>query len=82
MTRQEIFERTALIFKTIFGEAIHLTEDTASTDIEKWDSMNHVILISTIEKEFTVSFELMEIIGISKLGDFIDLVEKKQSQCS
>lgn len=82
MTRQEIFAKIVAIAKQIFGEGITITEKTASTDIEKWDSMNHVILISTIEKEFAVSFDIMEVIGISKFGDFIDLVEKKQSQCS
>jgi len=76
MTRQEIFARTEAIFKKIFGEGTIFTEETASADIEKWDSLNHVVLISTIEKEFNVSFDIMEIIGISKFGDFIDLVEK------
>ncbi|HEY3372528.1 MAG TPA: acyl carrier protein [Prolixibacteraceae bacterium] len=79
MTRQEIFAKIEAIAKKIFGSGTIITEDTASTDIEKWDSMNHVVLISTIEKEFNVSFDIMEIIGIAKFSDFIDLVEKKQN---
>jgi acyl carrier protein len=82
MTRQEIFVKIEAISKKIFGEKTILTEETASTDIEQWDSMNHVVLISTIEAAFKVSFELMEVIGINKLGDFIDLIQKKQNQCS
>jgi len=82
MTRQEIFAQIEAISKKIFGEATIITEETTSRDIEKWDSMNHVVLISTIEKEFNVSFDIMEVIGISKFGDFIDLVEKKQHRCS
>lgn len=78
MNRQQIFARIEAISKKIFGERTVITEETASTDIEKWDSMNHVILISTIEKEFSVTFDIMEIIGITTIGDFVDLVEKKQ----
>lgn len=78
MTRQEIFSKIVILSKKIFGEKTIITEETASTDIEQWDSMNHVILISTIEKEFNVSFDLMEVIGITKIGDFIDLIEKRQ----
>jgi len=79
MTRQEIFSRIEAISKKIFGEKTIITEETASTDIEQWDSMNHVVLISTIEKEFNVSFDIMEVIGITKFGDFIDLIEKNKT---
>jgi len=81
MNRQQIFTKIEAIAKKIFGEETIITEATSSVDIEKWDSMNHVVLISTIEKEFAVTFDIMEIIGITKFGDFIDLIEKKQTQC-
>lgn len=77
MTRQEIFTRIEAISKKIFGQGTHITEETSSSDIEQWDSMNHVVLISTIEKEFGVTFDIMEVISISKFGDFVDLVEQK-----
>ena len=79
MTRQEILSRIEVISKKIFGQGIHITETTTSGDVEKWDSMNHVLLISSIEKEFGVTFDIMEIIGITRFGDFVDLIEKKQS---
>ena len=79
MTRQEIFTRIEAISRKIFGQETIICEETSSADIEKWDSMNHVVLISSIEKEFGVSFDIMEVIGISKFGDFVDLIEKKQN---
>jgi len=78
MTRQEILSRIEVISRKIFGEGIHITEATTSADVEKWDSMNHVLLISAIEKEFDVTFDIMEIIGINRFGDFVDLIEKRQ----
>ncbi len=80
MNRLEIFAKVDKISRNIFGEDTLITEKTAAADIEKWDSMNHVTLIATIEKEFTVNFDIMEIIEISSIGDFIDLIEKKQAE--
>ncbi len=77
MNRTEIFTKIEVICRKIFGESTVIIEDTASADIEKWDSMNHVVLIAAIEKEFGVTFDIMEIIGITKIGDFIEMIDKK-----
>ena len=78
MSREDIFGRIEPIAKKIFGENIRISETTTSADVEKWDSMNHVLLISSIEKEFGVTFDIMEIIGITCFGDFVDLIEKNK----
>lgn len=78
MTRQEIFARIEALSKKIFGDSALFTEATTPADVEKWDSMNHVLLISSIEKEFGITFDIMDIIGITRFGDFVDLIEKKQ----
>ncbi len=78
MNRAEIFDKIEPICRKIFGEGVEFTEKTKATDIEKWDSMNHVTLIAAVEKEFAVTFDLMEIIGITTLGDFVDLIEKNK----
>lgn len=79
MTREEIFARIEAIAQKIFGYNARITEATTSADVEKWDSMNHVLLISSIEKEFGVTFDIMEIIGVQRFGDFVDLIEKKKA---
>lgn len=79
MTREEIFARVEAVAQKIFGHNARITEATTSADVEKWDSMNHVLLISSIEKEFGVTFDIMEIIGITCFGDFVDLIEKKKA---
>ena len=78
MSREEIFSRIEVTAKKIFGEKTRITESTTPSDVDTWDSMNHVLLISSIEKEFGVSFDIMEIIGIKCFADFADLIEKKQ----
>jgi len=79
MNRAEIVERIVNICNHLFGAQNFITEDTSASNIEQWDSMNHVVLIARIEEEFSVKFELMEIIGISTIRDFVDLIEQKTS---
>lgn len=78
MNRAKIFDKIETICRKIFGEGVVVTEKTKAADIEKWDSMNHVTLIASIEKEFALTFDIMEIIGITTLGDFVDLIEKNK----
>lgn len=79
MSRELLFNKIVHIAQNIFGQEVSITEETVAGDIDNWDSMNHVILISNIEQEFHINFDIMEIISIEKFGDFIDLVEKKQN---
>lgn len=54
-----------------------LSEDTNQSDIETWDSLNSLLLINEIEKEFNVKFTIDEVIQIEKILDIKKfLIEK------
>ena len=58
MSREEIFNGVQDIFRDIFDEDDMIIEDsTNSDDIEDWDSLNHINLVSAIEKEFKIKFD-------------------------
>ena len=46
-------------------------------DIETWDSLSQLNLISAIEKEFQIKLEIDEIFTVMKIGDIYDLLSKK-----
>jgi acyl carrier protein len=78
MTREELFNGVQDIFRDIFDEDDMIVEDkTNSDDIEEWDSLNHINLVSAIEKEFEVRFALGELIALKDVGAMIDLITKK-----
>lgn len=77
MNKSQIFSKIESICTQIFGEGTIITEKTSASDIEKWDSMNHVTLIAAIEKEFGITFDIMEIISMATIGNFVDVVDKK-----
>jgi acyl carrier protein len=78
MIREEVLNRVQEIFRDIFDEGGMVIEDrTSSNDIEEWDSLNHINLVSAIEKEFQIKFALLELIELKDVGAMINLMVEK-----
>jgi acyl carrier protein len=78
MTREELFDGVQDIFRDIFDEDDMVIEDkTSSDDVEEWDSLNHINLVSAIEKEFDIRFALGELMALKDVGAMIDLMVEK-----
>jgi acyl carrier protein len=78
MTREELFDGVQDIFRDIFDEDDMVIEDkTNSDDVEEWDSLNHINLVSAIEKEFEIRFALGELMALKDVGAMIDLMTEK-----
>ena len=54
-----------------------IDESLKATDIEEWDSLAHINIISEIEKKFNIKFKLQEFYLINDVKSLIDFVEKK-----
>jgi acyl carrier protein len=58
-------------------ETISLGEETTADDIEGWDSLRHITLISAIEDEFDVEFEMKDIVGLKNVGELVDVITRE-----
>lgn len=76
MTRQEIFEKLNKVFSDVFDEEITVTPETTSSDIEEWDSLTHITLISEVEETFGVKFSMKDVLGMKNVGEMADIIEK------
>lgn len=75
MTREAIFEKLNEIFRDYFDdESICLTDETTADDIEDWDSLEHINLIVTIEKEFGMKFSMGEVTTMKNVGAMADII--------
>lgn len=78
MTRKDVFAGVQNIFRDIFDEDDLTIEDSTNSDnIEDWDSLNHINLVSAIEKEFKIKFALGELQDLKNVGSMVDLMMKK-----
>jgi acyl carrier protein len=46
-----------------------ITDELTPRDIPDWDSMNYLLFIAGLEKEFGVSFTMDEVLSAKSLGD-------------
>jgi len=73
MNRTEILEKLNEVFHDVFdNNDIVVTEQTNANDIEEWDSLIHITLISAVEDEFDVSFDMKTVVSMKNVGDMID----------
>jgi len=76
MTREEILNILKDIFEDVFDYNQEITEDTSKEDVDEWDSMTHVLLLSKVQKRFDVSFDMSNLIEYDTVGKIIDGVIK------
>ncbi len=79
MTREELFGKLQEIFRDIFDdETLKITDSTNSSDIDEWDSLNHIALIVAIEKEIKIKFTFEELVTLNDVGAMADIILRKK----
>lgn len=78
MSSAQIMDEVNKIFcKTLDDNSILLNKNSTTNDIEAWDSLNHIHLITAIEKHFKIRFELNELLNFKNVGDLCNSIENK-----
>jgi acyl carrier protein len=77
MDRKEITDKTLAVFRKIFGTQANITENSSAGEIDKWDSLNHILLIQELEKAFKIKFDLFEIIDLKDVQGIIEYIFSK-----
>ncbi len=76
MTREEVHNKLNNVFRDVFDdETIVLNDSMTSNDIEGWDSLMQITLVSSIEGEFDICFNLKDIQNVTNVGEMVDLIE-------
>lgn len=78
MEKIEIISKVTEIFRDIFKDInIVLHDDMTANDIDNWDSLTNTIMITEIEKSFSIKFKMRELIKLKNVGLLIELIEKR-----
>ena len=74
----EIQTRLTRVFQTVFDDdSLLLRPEMTAEDVEAWDSLTHINLITAVEREFKVKLTTGEVMGLKNVGDLTALVERK-----
>ncbi len=75
MTREEVFERLNMVFRDVFDDdEILLKDSTTAKDIDDWDSLMHITLVSEVEDEFDIHFEMKDVTKMQNVGEMVDKI--------
>lgn len=75
MTRESIYEKLNEVFQDVFDDdSITVNAETTADDIEDWDSLEHINLVSAVEKTFGVKFTMAQVVGMKNVGEMVDVI--------
>lgn len=76
MSREEILKKINDIFHDVFeDDSIVVVEETTADDVEDWDSLMHITLISEVELAFGFKFQMKDVVGMKNVGEMIDIIQ-------
>jgi acyl carrier protein len=58
-------------------EDLVIAPDTSQKNLKAWDSLAHIRLVSGIESEFDIQFNLAEIEQTNSVRQFVQLIEER-----
>lgn len=65
-------------FRTVFDDdEIEIGPEMTANDVDGWDSLSHVNLILSIEKDFGIKFTQKELLTFRNVGDLLRSIESK-----
>lgn len=76
--RNSAKSRLNRVFCEVFDDdSIDITEDMTAADIDEWDSLSHISLVLSVEKEFGIRLSAAEVGGLANVGKMIDLLVQR-----
>lgn len=80
MNAETIFERVNVVFRRVFNNPdINVHRETTAKDIQGWDSITHLDIITGMEEEFQIEITGFEVMNLNNVGDLLDLLAEKLS---
>ena len=78
MENNEIIVKLTAIFHEVFEDnSIVLRDDMTAADVENWNSLTHMLMITKVEETFDIKFKLRELNKLKNVGDLCNTVAEK-----
>ena len=75
---QKIFsEIQSIVCKVINDEKIIIKMESKASEIEGWDSLAHIRILVSIEKLYSIKFNLSEMQNVKDISEFVRLIKQK-----
>ena len=81
MENELIIGKLTNIFHEVFmDDELVLKESMSANDVDIWDSLTHMLMVTAVEKEFGIKFKLKDLNKMKNVGDLIQTIKSKLEQ--
>lgn len=78
---ESVLERVRGVVGDVFGvAAAQITAETSQDTLPGWDSLQHLNIVLSLEKEFGIRLAPAEAEGIRSVGAMVKVVESKNAK--
>ncbi|MBN8874790.1 MAG: acyl carrier protein [Rhodospirillales bacterium] len=79
--RPEIVGRLETVFQDTFDDpALRIHDAMTAADLDDWDSLQHIVLVLAVEREFGVKLNPAEVGKLENVGKMVDLLLEKTAR--
>ncbi len=78
MERECVLEDLREVFEDVFDDEVDVQESLTADQVEDWDSLSHIRLVSSVEEHFQVRFSAAEVSQLKCVGDLVSLIVWKR----
>ena len=76
--RTEVMRRLTEVFQETFDDpCLELRDSMTAADVDEWDSLQHIVLVLAVEREFRIRLNPAEVGKLENVGRMIDLLQAK-----
>jgi acyl carrier protein len=80
MDKEKIMSDITTIIATVLNRpSLVLNEDSSAKDVDGWNSLTNMQIISDVETHFQIKFKLREIIRMKNVGELCETISSKLS---
>jgi acyl carrier protein len=78
MEKNELIETIRNVVSFVVGhQNFQMKHDLTAADVDGWDSLSHMMIITELEKKFDIKFKLKELNKLKDMGSLIATIESK-----
>jgi acyl carrier protein len=77
ITPEALFERLQRVFRDVFDDdSLVLRPELTARDLDGWDSLTHITLVVSAEKEFGIRLNAAEIARLANVGEMAEAIRR------
>ena len=75
MDKEMILDRIQTLIRELFmDDSLIVTTKTEASDVEGWNSFEHINLLVSIEEEFGIRFDMATVMMAKNVGELVEQV--------